>query len=129
MGIRGQCESVGKCLVRRSLPVACWFKFSGVGHQGLNACRYVREFGLTLACRRGRLVQDKATKEPKLNCRNWECGVVIPVQAEKGGLRPQDGATHGDAGLETLGKVVPIPMMYPAEGFEGKKPWTYFDST
>jgi hypothetical protein len=28
---------------------------------------------------RGRLVKDKASKSPKLNCRNWECGVVIPI--------------------------------------------------
>ncbi|KAI9036666.1 uncharacterized protein KD926_001561 [Aspergillus affinis] len=27
----------------------------------------------------GRLVQDRSTKEPKLNCRNWECGVLVPV--------------------------------------------------
>ncbi|KAL4783410.1 tyrosyl-DNA phosphodiesterase-domain-containing protein [Aspergillus varians] len=27
----------------------------------------------------GRLVHDRTTKQPKLNCRNWECGVVVPV--------------------------------------------------
>jgi len=29
------------------------------------------------------LVKDKATKLPKLNCRNWECGVVIPVRTQR----------------------------------------------
>ncbi|KAL4941455.1 hypothetical protein BDV06DRAFT_194538 [Aspergillus oleicola] len=30
----------------------------------------------------GRLVTDRTTKRPKLNCRNWECGVVVPVIRE-----------------------------------------------
>ncbi|KAL4967337.1 uncharacterized protein BDV14DRAFT_30573 [Aspergillus stella-maris] len=30
----------------------------------------------------GRLVTDRSTKKPKLNCRNWECGVVVPVIKE-----------------------------------------------
>ncbi|KAK1149864.1 hypothetical protein N8T08_003420 [Aspergillus melleus] len=31
----------------------------------------------------GRLVQDRSTKELKLNCRNWECGVLVPVIEQK----------------------------------------------
>ncbi|PYI00130.1 phospholipase D/nuclease [Aspergillus ellipticus CBS 707.79] len=27
----------------------------------------------------GRLSQDRTTRGPKLNCRNWECGVIVPV--------------------------------------------------
>lgn len=30
----------------------------------------------------GRLVKDRKTKQPKLNCRNWECGVIVPVTTE-----------------------------------------------
>lgn len=30
----------------------------------------------------GRLVKDRETKQPKLNCRNWECGVIVPVTSE-----------------------------------------------
>jgi len=28
---------------------------------------------------RGHLSTDKTTKKPKLTCRNWECGVILPV--------------------------------------------------
>ncbi|KAL4927449.1 uncharacterized protein BDV17DRAFT_282549 [Aspergillus undulatus] len=31
----------------------------------------------------GRLVTDRTTKQPKLNCRNWECGVIVPVLKEE----------------------------------------------
>ncbi|PLB49439.1 putative tyrosyl-DNA phosphodiesterase [Aspergillus steynii IBT 23096] len=31
----------------------------------------------------GRLVQDRSTKQPKLNCRNWECGVLVPIIHKK----------------------------------------------
>ena len=31
---------------------------------------------------RGRLVKDRATGKPKLTCRNWECGVLVPTEAQ-----------------------------------------------
>ncbi|PYI10788.1 phospholipase D/nuclease [Aspergillus sclerotiicarbonarius CBS 121057] len=31
----------------------------------------------------GRLVQDRTTKTLKLNCRNWECGVLVPISENK----------------------------------------------
>ncbi|KAL2418151.1 hypothetical protein ABEF95_011367 [Exophiala dermatitidis] len=75
----------------------------------------------------GRLIQDKATKQPKLNCRNWECGVIIPLVAE-GKLDPDNlnGKSNSGhkAGLEMFEHLVPVPMRYPGERFEGKKPWT-----
>ncbi|KAJ4542180.1 hypothetical protein HRR83_004189 [Exophiala dermatitidis] len=73
----------------------------------------------------GRLVQDKATKQPKLNCRNWECGVIIPLVAE-GKVDPDNGKSNSGhtAGLEMFDHLVPVPMRYPGERFEGKKPWT-----
>ncbi|KAL8967224.1 MAG: hypothetical protein Q9197_005542, partial [Variospora fuerteventurae] len=32
-----------------------------------------------------KLVKDRASKLPKLNCRNWECGVVVPLRPRAGG--------------------------------------------
>ncbi|OCT53892.1 putative tyrosyl-DNA phosphodiesterase [Cladophialophora carrionii] len=69
----------------------------------------------------GRLVQDKATKEPRLNCRNWECGVVIPVPAKSSDARE---SSSDDAGLASFADYVPVPMRYPSESMETKKPWT-----
>lgn len=29
---------------------------------------------------RGRLIKDRNTKKPKITCRNWECGVIVPAR-------------------------------------------------
>ncbi|KAK7895065.1 hypothetical protein LTR67_005804 [Exophiala xenobiotica] len=82
----------------------------------------------------GKLVQDKSTKRPKLNCRNWECGVVIPVATTTTDVEVVDnkgkhasGVTRTD--LAVFEKIVPIPMKFPGESLveKGRKPWTLFD--
>jgi uncharacterized protein (DUF1684 family) len=70
---------------------------------------------------RGRLVKDK-TGEMKLNCRNWECGVVLPV--------PQEAADLGAGVSERLGMSVfkghlPVPMIVPGEEYGARRPWFY----
>ncbi|KAL4948400.1 tyrosyl-DNA phosphodiesterase-domain-containing protein [Aspergillus filifer] len=52
----------------------------------------------------GRLVTDRTTKKPKLNCRNWECGVVVPVIKEaKKTTEDLDAypSTESESGLES----------------------------
>ena len=77
---------------------------------------------------RGRLVQDKITKQPKLNCRNWECGVLIPMPAK---ARSQQNNTvlhvGGVMSLAEFQDVVPVPMRFPGESLVAKKPWTFFN--
>lgn len=83
---------------------------------------------LTCVCGRGRLVQDKSTKKPKLNCRNWECGVIIPVPAKSNtSSRMRDMDDHQDANLGAFGHLVPVPMRYPSDSVEGMKPWASFN--
>ncbi|RAL02741.1 uncharacterized protein BO80DRAFT_463461 [Aspergillus ibericus CBS 121593] len=43
----------------------------------------------------GRLVQDRTTKALKLNCRNWECGVLVPVIENKNSS-PKPGVENKD---------------------------------
>jgi hypothetical protein len=74
---------------------------------------------------RGRLVQDKSSKAPRLNCRNWECGVVIPVYLAGGVTEGESGI---DSSLQALDRIVPIPMNFPGETMAGKMPWTMFDA-
>ena len=66
----------------------------------------------------GKLTFDRSTKRPKLNCRNWECGVIVPVSrvgGSKGGLKMFDG-------------TVPVPMQIPApELNEDRKPWFFME--
>lgn len=99
---------------------------------------------------RGRLTKDSETGKPKLTCRNWECGVVVPV----GGLEsPKTTTSHRDkttpATITTAatttptsrttaatGKVsdldavfastVPVPMVFPARPYgPNEEPWFY----
>ena len=95
--------------------------------------------------KRGRLVQDRATKSPKLNCRNWECGVVIPVleshPSSSGDNKPddkgktpatattgqEDGRSESKTALDAFRGTIPVPMVIPGRKYEGSglRPW-YF---
>lgn len=71
----------------------------------------------------GRLVVDKTKKsvkgkvDVKLNCRNWECGVVMPVAT----LKDAKGE------LDVFDRVIPVPMSYPSRRYEENKlePWFF----
>ncbi|PYH48209.1 uncharacterized protein BP01DRAFT_354054 [Aspergillus saccharolyticus JOP 1030-1] len=91
----------------------------------------------------GRLVMDRSTKQPKLNCRNWECGVIVPVLEERGqgvsetagcsvpssitattagGPAEDNDQAGGSMGL--FDGVVPVPMRVPGRRYEGSlRPW------
>ncbi|KUI64949.1 Tyrosyl-DNA phosphodiesterase 1 [Cytospora mali] len=86
----------------------------------------------------GRLVKDRNTGQPKLNARNWECGVLIPVSTSrstpmedpKADGVPPHGTTEGLQMLELFRDVVPIPIDLPGaryrDGDEAKlRPWFY----
>ena len=75
------------------------------------------------------MVQDKATKQPKLNCRNWECGVVIPVAngvSEQGLEDFREDSPKMDS-LDVFATIAPIPVKWPAESLEAAKraPWFF----
>lgn len=85
---------------------------------------------------------DKITKQPKLNIRNWECGVVIPVpiatphhhpgdrESESKGKRVDkgvDGSEAGPPGMGIFDGVVPVPMVIPGEEYGTNRPWLYME--
>lgn len=89
---------------------------------------------------------DKTSKSPKLNVKNWECGVLIPVRATKsngfGGAGA--GRTLGGGGarertpqeerkkpldMEVFTGKVPVPMEVPGRRIaQGRRPWFYTES-
>lgn len=76
----------------------------------------------------GRLSKDKVTKAPRLNCRNWECGVLVPLtRASKPSKVSGDdeGSGSGSSGgdLAMFEDRVPVPMKYPGEEYGMKEPW------
>lgn len=62
----------------------------------------------------GKLVYNKKDKSWHVNCRNWECGVLLPVDEPQ---RLTD--------LTGFDKVVKPPFLHPAPAYEGREPW-YF---
>ena len=105
----------------------------------------------------GKLVFDSKQKAWKINCRNWECGVLLPVSAEhiakhsktsgkRIGRATVDGpdsetesdgeekATNGFTpsndivGMEVFEDVVKSPFQFPGRKYNGKQPWYFQES-
>ena len=73
----------------------------------------------------GKLVYDRKEKKWKVNCKNWECGVLLPVSTE--GARPEAGK-DGIVGMEVFRDVVELPFMYPSPEYEeGREPWYFME--
>lgn len=85
-------------------------------------------------------MKDKITKQPKLNIRNWECGVVIPVmqarpasmsrtkEVDAGENAVQErsgGSGAGPPSMKVFEGRVPVPMVVPGEEYRTKRPWFY----
>ncbi|EEA18915.1 conserved hypothetical protein [Talaromyces marneffei ATCC 18224] len=84
----------------------------------------------------GKVVHDRVRKEPKLNCRNWECGVLVPItelppaagsdgeEQNKDSAKKEDkSGAEGDI-VEIFGSTVPVPMRVPAPSLGSElKPW------
>ncbi|KAK4223704.1 hypothetical protein QBC38DRAFT_459054 [Podospora fimiseda] len=73
----------------------------------------------------GRLVNDRSVKGPKLTCRNWECGILIPVDP---GTAGEDAQRSKEPPVTIFNNQVPVPMEVPGTQFaadaKGKKaPW------
>ncbi|RPA83829.1 phospholipase D/nuclease [Ascobolus immersus RN42] len=82
----------------------------------------------------GKLVMDRSTKQPKLNVRNWECGVVIPVKEKDRRLVERNGPSDMSVFQEhrflydlpntNIKPVyIPVPMVYPSE--VNNNPWFF----
>ncbi|KAK2749461.1 hypothetical protein FQN57_006395 [Myotisia sp. PD_48] len=83
----------------------------------------------------GRLVRERRTKEPKLNCRNWECGVLFPILAPNEDTPEIEISSNGKSTVPTnlgealtdvFAETIPVPMHVPGEKYGANdKPWFY----
>ncbi|KAL1972509.1 hypothetical protein VTN31DRAFT_6923 [Thermomyces dupontii] len=76
----------------------------------------------------GKLVQDRVTKKPKLNCRNWECGVIVPVTSSAPSApTTEQGDVDREADFASVfDGTIPVPMKVPGERYRedgGLRPW------
>lgn len=83
----------------------------------------------------GRLIKDRRTKVPKLNCRNWECGVVIPLR-DFAPARSLGSATPASTPPRTVqehdldpvfGGMIPVPMVTPGAEYSDRRPWFFME--
>lgn len=75
----------------------------------------------------GTLSRDKNTKTLKVNCRNNECGVIIPIfrggASEQVGQEDKNAEEDGLPGYEVFARKMEIPFEIPGERYGNKKPW------
>lgn len=71
---------------------------------------------------------DRKSKAPKINLKNWECGVVIPVAARNVGATLSGALPEmGTPGFSVFQNTVPVPMETPGESMERKQPWFFME--
>jgi hypothetical protein len=78
----------------------------------------------------GKIVRDSKRKENKLVCRNWECGVLLPVSKPDSSLlaegAPIEPVSKVDAPLSELFRgYLDIPFEVPAPPHGDREPWFF----
>ncbi|KAF2503061.1 phospholipase D/nuclease [Lophium mytilinum] len=72
----------------------------------------------------GKLLMDRSKKAEKLNCRNWECGVLIAIPPEKlDAFKTLEGLVP----MNVFAGHVDVPFEYPGEKYGAKKPWFFME--
>lgn len=72
----------------------------------------------------GKLVYDRKEKKWKVNCRNWECGVLLPASTE--GVASEEG-NDGLVSMEVFKDLVEPPFLYPAPEYDDRQPWYFME--
>ncbi|KAI1144654.1 phospholipase D/nuclease [Hypoxylon sp. FL0543] len=73
----------------------------------------------------GRLVKERGTGNPKLTCRNWECGVIVPICSQ---VSSGDGSQQSDQ--SNPHNIIPVPVKIPGEPYgatKSKRPWLFLE--
>jgi len=79
-------------------------------------------------------VKDRSTKEPQLNIRNWECGVIIPVAVTGGGANQTKANLDRSTSWKAFQTRVPVPMVVEGDDkvdsllYGNERPWFFMGS-
>ena len=73
----------------------------------------------------GKLVYDKKQKAWKINCRNWECGVLLPIAADR---VKEFSSDENVVRMAVFDNIVPPPFEVPGKEYEGREPWYFQES-
>ncbi|KAE9374473.1 phospholipase D/nuclease [Stipitochalara longipes BDJ] len=117
------CKSQRKGLLMHSKMI--FVRLDSANLRGDVAWAYVGSHNLSESAW-GRLVKDNTTKKPKMNIRNWECGVVIPVPAQPT-TAMTDGRDDFASGpdMSVFDGRLPVPMIVPGEEYQNRTPWFF----
>ncbi|KAL1649173.1 hypothetical protein SLS58_001747 [Diplodia intermedia] len=83
------------------------------------AWTYIGSANLTAAAW-GQLSNDRATKTLKVTCRNYECGVLVPVDEKAPKMEARDGRVPG---YEVFEGTLDIPFEVPGDKYGDRNPW------
>lgn len=75
----------------------------------------------------GTITKDRELGLPKLTCRNWECGVVIPMKKAlpvPKGINGNIDRNCDMRGLSMSDGIIPVPMQILGMRYRGRNPWT-----
>lgn len=74
----------------------------------------------------GKMTKDRQLGLPKLTCRNWECGVVIPMKKAVSISKRMDGSSDQNSdirGISMSDGIIPVPMQLAGMRYRGRNPW------
>ncbi|KAI2639529.1 phospholipase D/nuclease [Hypomontagnella submonticulosa] len=102
-------------LVRHSQPGKSIPAFAYVGSANLSESAW------------GRLTKERGTGNPKLTCRNWECGVIIPIMHQAS----SENGSQSSPGLSDFNDTIPVPIKVPGDAYgttKSKRPWLFLEN-
>ncbi|OCL12775.1 phospholipase D/nuclease [Glonium stellatum] len=73
----------------------------------------------------GKLLTDKSRKTEKLNCRNWECGVLIGIPPER--IDSSKIQESEPLSMDVFKGYVDVPFQFPGEEYGSKRPWFFME--
>lgn len=85
------------------------------------AWAYIGSHNLTQAAW-GSLSTDRSTKSLKVSCRNYECGVIVPVVQENVSDNVEEDEVPR---IEVFKEKMDIPFEVPGERYGDRKPWFF----
>lgn len=76
-------------------------------------------------------MKERGSGKPKLTCRNWECGVLVPALARDASTQEAGEAGEGPGMLDLFRDGVPVAMEVPGSGYDSadstKTPWFFHE--
>ncbi|KAI0901612.1 phospholipase D/nuclease [Annulohypoxylon nitens] len=74
----------------------------------------------------GRLTKERGSGSPKITCRNWECGVIVPISSQNSSQKETQASDPS-----AFDDTIPVPIEIPGEAYgatASKRPWFFLEN-